>query len=468
MRCGKSTFVWLKISHLVVDFQDPSSYPTVVIARNVTFRIATALADRPVVLLHGARQTGKSTLAQQIAAQRPGSRYVTLDDLTARAAAQNDPSGFLAGMDGTVVLDEVQRVPELFLAIKAEVDRRRQPGRFLLTGSANILSLPSIAQALAGRMEIVTLWPFSQGELEARMEGFLDAVFGSEPPRGSAARSKESLEQRVVRGGFPEVVTALAPNRRAAWFEAYVTTVLHREVPELARIEGLTALPRLLQLVAARPMALLNYADLSRSCGIPQTTLKRYLALFEALFLVRTLPPWHGNIGKRLSKTPKLFLTDTGLASFLLGLDAARLQRDRTLVGPLLENFVAMELTKQLSWHPAPPSMYFFRVHEGPEVDFVLEQRSGTLVGIEVKASTTVGPGDFRGLQVLAQAVGRRFHRGIVLYTGSEVVPFASNLFAIPLEFLWTWNAKPKALTRPRRAVPAKTRQKLRKSSTVR
>lgn len=411
------------------------------LARHASARLRTALADRPVVLLHGARQTGKTTLVRAVA-EAVGARYVTLDDLTMLAAARGDPGGFLAGFAQPLVLDEVQRAPDLLLAIKAMVDRQRTPGRFLLTGSANVLLVPRVAESLAGRMEIVSLWPFSQGEIEGVVEGFIDAAFGAAPPALAPAASPVRLPERVLRGGYPEAVALASAGRRRAWFDAYLTTILHRDVRDLARIEGLTELPRLLALLASRPLAQLNYADLSRGTGLAQSTLKRYFALLETVFLVRLLPPWYANIGKRLVKTPKVLLTDTGLAAHLMGIDDARLTQDRTLLGGLLESFVAMELVKQAGWSADPPTLHHFRTHEGEEVDLVLERRGGALVGIEVKSAATVSAADFKGLRALAEVAGRRFRRGIVLYTGGEIVPFGDKLFALPVDALWRWGAQ--------------------------
>ncbi len=409
------------------------------LARHAAAPLRTALADRPVVLLHGARQTGKTTLVRAVAKEIEA-QYVTLDDLTMLAAARGDPAGFLAGFKPPLVLDEVQRAPELLLAIKAAVDRKRTPGRFLLTGSANVLLVPRVAESLAGRMEIVNLWPFSQGEMEGAVEGFIAAAFGDAEPVLPRRSSSVPLPDRVLRGGYPEAVPIESAERRRAWFDAYVTTILQRDVRDLARIEGLTELPRLLALLASRPMAQLNYAELSRGTGLPQSTLKRYFALLETMFLVQLLPPWHTNIGKRLVKTPKVLLTDTGLAAHLMGIDDTRLVHDRSFLGGLLESFVAMELVKQAGRCVDPPALYHFRTHEGDEVDLVLERRGGAVVGVEVKSAATVSTADFKGLRTLAEAAGRRFRRGIVLYTGAEIVPFGSRLVALPVEALWRWS----------------------------
>jgi hypothetical protein len=413
-------------------------YPLSVTPRHLSAPLLAALADTPVVLLHGPRQAGKSTLAKHLASTTHPSRYLTLDDASVLSAARADPAGFLAALEGQVVLDEVQRAPELFLAIKAEVDRSPQPGRFLLTGSADVLLLPRLADSLAGRLEILTLWPFSQGEIKGAKESFVDAVFAkSWPAFSSSGNHRSSLVARLLLGGYPPVLSRPAYERRRAWFGSYITTILQRDVRDLAHIEGLTALPRLLSLLAARSCSLLNLAELSRSIAIPLSTLKRYLTLLETTFLVQLLPPWSANIGKRFVKSPKVLLNDTGLIAYLLGLNEERLELDSMLMGPLLENFVAMELRKQAAWSQSQPRVFHFRLQTGQEVDLVLEDAAGNVAGIEVKASATITARDFKGLRALAELAGKRFRRGIVLYTGSSPVPFASDLHALPIGALW-------------------------------
>ncbi len=405
--------------------------------RHLARNVLDALADSPAVFLNGARQTGKSTLAQKLSRGPHRARYLSLDDIAVLAAAKNDPEGFLAGLDGPIVIDEVQRAPELFIPLKAAVDRERRPGRFLLTGSANALVLPKLAQALTGRMEILTLWPLSQGEIEATREGFIDALFrdGAAFDAGKPL-SRTEIWDRVVLGGYPEPLGRPQPERRAAWVNSYLTTIVERDIRDLAAIEGLTQLPRLLHLLAARGAGLMNYAELSRSMGLPQSTLKRYLALLEAAFLLQRLPPWSGNLGKRLVKTPKIFLNDTGLAANLLALDTARLEENVPMAGPLLETFVMAELTKQAGWSRVKPRLYHFRTETGAEVDFVMEDARGRVVGVEVKAGSA-GTGDFKGLKVLEEALGKKFLRGVVLYLGREAVPFAKNMHALPISALW-------------------------------
>lgn len=407
-------------------------------ARHLETRLLEALSDTPVVFLQGARQTGKSTLVRELAAGPHPARYLTLDDAGVLAAAESDPQGFLAGIEGDVVLDEVQRVPGLFPAIKLSVDRDRRPGRFLLTGSADILLVPDLSESLAGRVELLTLWPLSQGELLGRRERFVDRLFGSGHLDGAEPTDRADLAARVLAGGYPEAVSRRREERRQAWFGAYVTTILQRDVRDLAAIEGLGDLPRLLALAASRTGSPLNFAELSRASGVPQTTLKRYLVLLETTFLLHRLPPWSPDLGKRLVRSPEHFLVDSGLLAHLQGIDSQRLAADPDLWGKLLESFVVQELSKQIGWSATRASAFHLRTQTGIEVDVVLEDAAGRCAGIEVKAGATLGERDFRGLRFLADQLGERFVRGVLLYTGREAVPFGEKLVALPIAALWS------------------------------
>ena len=420
--------------------------------RNTIASVLEGLADSPVLLLTGARQVGKTTLVQELSRRRPACQYLTFDDMNVLNAAKTDPAAFVAGLPGPVILDEIQRVPELFVALKASVDRDRRPGRFVLTGSANVLALPRLSESLAGRMELHRLWGLSQGELEGVREGFIDALFAprfAPPPPGPLRGA--ALPERILRGGYPEVVARQAPARRRRWFESYLATILQRDVKELAQIEDLIALPRLLAVLATRAAKLLNFADISRDCALPQTTLKRYLALLEMTYLVQPLPAWSANPSKRLAKAPKLLFTDTGLLAHLLGLGGREVRKEKSY-GALLENFVALELLKHFGWSGTPARLRHFRTHSGLEVDLVLEDDSGRLAGIEVKASATLHNDDFKGLRALAETAPRKFLRGVVLYNGEQALPFGPNLWALPLHTLWTWNTKKHPARRTKRA----------------
>lgn len=417
-------------------------------------QVLAALADTPVVLLHGARQAGKSTLAQVIAADAHPARYLTLDDPSTFTAAKGDAAGFILGLEGKVVIDEVQRAPELFVAIKAAVDRGRQPGRFLLTGSANILLLPQLSESLAGRMEILTLWPLSQGELEGEDENCVNRMFAPRLILPADSITREDLVQRIVMGGYPEVVLR-RPLRRAAWFRSYITTIMQRDVRDIMQIERLDEMLRLLGVLAGRTGTLLNVADLSRTLGIPQTTLHRYLTLLQATFLIQLVPAWTTHVRKRLLKTPKIILADTGLAAHLVGMDGRGLMSNAELWGAFLETFVAMELLKQMTWSKIRPALYHFRTAKGEGVDLVLEAPSGELVAVEVKATAALGADDFGGLRTLASIAGRRFKRGVLLYLGDQALPFGRNLYAFPISSRWTWQ-----VASDRRSAAARSRER--------
>ena len=386
--------------------------------RHLIDRLLDGLADTPAVLVNGARQTGKSTLVQSTELAGQSRQYLTFDDPGILAAAQRDPNGFVAGLNMPVTLDEVQHVPEIFPVIKAAIDRKRQSGQFLLTGSANVMLLPKLSESLAGRMEVLTLWPFSQGEIHGVRETFVDTLF-SQKPVGWAGKTatvrRDELLETILAGGYPLAVARQSATRRDAWFQSYVMTMLQRDIRDLANIADVTAVPRLLSVVAARAGGLLNFADLSRSVALPQTTLKRYFALLEGTFLVQLLRPWARNLGKRTIQTPKVYINDTGLLAYLLGATVDRLKAEGNLAGGVLENFVLMELRKLSTWSTIQPELFYWRTASGQEVDVVLEDRAGRVTGVEVKAAATLSGNDVRGLQALASTAGKHWVRGVVL-----------------------------------------------------
>jgi len=407
-----------------------------IFSRNLQDRIEAALLDTPVVLLNGARQVGKSTLVRMLA-DAAGVPYYTLDDATVLAAASSDPEGFIGNLPPAVVIDEVQSVPSLFPAIKRSVDLDRRGGRFLLTGSANVLLIPRLADSLAGRMEVVSLRPLSRGELIGTKEAFVDWLFsGRAPSLAPSHQDTADLPSLLAQGGYPEAVNRDSAARRAAWMESYLTAILQRDVRDLAQIEGLTELPRLLALLAARTSGLLNVADVARSCSLPATTVARYTSMLRTVFLFDPLPAWSVNLEKRLVKASKVHLVDSGLAAYLAGYDEDRLRADSGFTGRLLETFVLSEIRKQLSWSEKRAQAFHFRAVTGGEVDIVLETADGSVAGIEVKLSSSVGPKDFAGLEVLSQACGARLVRGVVLYRGSQEVPFG-RFIAMPVDSLW-------------------------------
>lgn len=404
--------------------------------RFVRPRLVEALADTPVVLIHGPRQCGKTTLAQSVG-KAVGYAYISFDSDVLRAAAQADPVGFVADLPDKVVLDEVQRVPELFTALKMAVDRDRRPGRFILTGSANVLLVPKLADSLAGRLEILRLHPLAQAELAGRVPGFLTALFGDGFKVGAQARLGKELAERIAAGGYPAALARPLARRRAAWYRDYLETLVQRDVRDMARISALEVLPRLLALAAGQTARLLNVADLAAPFQLSRPTIRDYVTLLARVFLLEELPPWHSNRLSRLIKTPKLHLCDTGLACALLGIDAVALAADRPLLGQLLESFVFQELRRQASWREEPITFHHFRDKDGVEVDIVLESGNQQLAGIEIKAAATVRAADFRGLRKLRDSAGEHFAMGVVLYDGETTAPFGDRLFAVPIRSLW-------------------------------
>jgi predicted AAA+ superfamily ATPase len=398
--------------------------------------LTEALADAPVVLIHGPRQCGKTTLAQGIAESRDYA-YFSFDDAVALSAATTDPVGFVADLPEHCILDEVQRVPALFTAIKAAVDRGRRPGRFLLTGSANVLFVPKLADSLAGRMELLRLHPLAQCELAGHKPGFLDALFVGGFKARHYGRLGRELAERIAAGGYPAALARASPRRRATWYRDYIETLVQRDVRDLARIASLDALPRLLALAAGQTARLVNVSDLAAPFQLSRPTIKDYVTLLERVFLLEQLVPWHSNRLSRLVKSPKLHLGDTGVACALLGLDAESLWQDRATLGQLLETFVFQELRRQASWRDDDIRFHHFRDKDGAEVDIVLERGGRELAGVEVKAAATVTSADFRGLRKLRGAAGKRFAAGVVLYDGDASVGFGEGLFAVPVRALW-------------------------------
>jgi len=341
----------------------------------------------PVVTITGPRQSGKTTLARSVFADKP---YANLEDPVTREFAQTDPKGFLVQYRDGAVIDEIQRVPELFTSLKLAVDRDRTPGRFILTGSTNTLLVPKLADSLAGRMEILRLHPLAQCELAKKPPTFLDRLFGGTFSTRTYERLGEDLSARIVSGGYPAAVARPTHRRRSAWYRDYVETLIQRDVRDLARIRALDALPRLLALAAGQTAQLLNVSDLASPFQLSRPTVREYVTLLERIFLLDILPPWHSNRLSRLIKTPKVHVGDTGVACSLLGLDAGNLTRDRKILGHLVETFVFQELRRQASWHGTEIRFHHFRDKDGSEVDIVLERAAHEVAGIEVKASATV------------------------------------------------------------------------------
>jgi predicted AAA+ superfamily ATPase len=422
---------------MILRIAEHSPQSVKLIERGLADTVVEAMQESRVVALLGARQAGKSTLARMLAADRLPADYVTLDDEPVRSLAAGDPVGFVAGLGRRTIIDEIQRAPELLLAIKSRVDRDQTPGQFLLTGSANLRRIPTVADALPGRVDYLTLWPFTHGEVNGRAERFLARLFDGEIPTISdAPTGRGAYSEILLAGGFPEARARGAAARRR-FFESYVTSIVERDVVDTSRVHDPSAVGTLLRLVAARSGSLARYDALARDAGVDGKTAKAHLAVLERLFLVRIRQPWHVNLGHRQVKAPKLFVADPGLLAALIGADERRLREDDGFAGAVFETFVATELERQASWSPEPLRFWHYREGER-EVDVIIERPSGDIVGIEVKARATVRAHDFLGLVHLRERLGRRLLAGAVLYAGERALPFGEGLWALPLSALWT------------------------------
>lgn len=403
-------------------------------SRKIARNILEALKDTPILLVQGARQVGKSTLVKDLIQKEKNASYITFDSLNVLESAKRDPINFISQLKTPVTLDEVQYVPEILPALKMAVDEDRRPGQYILTGSANVLLLPNAAEYLVGRMELFVLWPLSQSEKLGLESNFVDDLFRGAFQSGKRyEKNSDEIITSICLGGYPELQTRKNTQRRDAWFESYLDLILRRDVKMLAQIEGLAELPHLLSLLATRISGLLNFAELSRTSTLAQSTLKRYFTLLHNIFLIYTLPAWSTNLGKRLVKTPKLYFVDTGLASYLQGFNPEGLAASVNAIGPLLENFVVMELVKQSSWSETKPAIYHYRTHNQNEIDVILEDRAGNIVAIEIKNTQTIKKSALSAMQTLRDEIGDRFKAGVLLYSGDQELSLEKKLWGIPL-----------------------------------
>jgi len=393
------------------------------------------MADTPAVLVNGPRQSGKTTLVRQFDETLP---YISLDDATRLAAARADPQGFIRQLDRAII-DEIQRAPELLLALKLSIDADRRPGRFLLTGSANVMSLPTIADSLAGRIEVHALLPLSNAELAGRAPDFLERAQACDWPAQRTDQSPgvgSALIEHVLAGGYPEMRARATSRRRQAWAQAYLTTLVERDIRDIANIDEATRIPQLMAILATLSGQLLNLSQIAGQIGLNLHTAEKYIGILEKLFLVLRLPAWSRNELSRLIKTPKIHFLDAGLQAALLRTNADWLQQERSRFGAILESWVYGELLKIINLSAERWFISHYRDKDQVEVDFVLESPLRAVIGIEVKAAATVGATDFKGLRRLREHCGQAFTSGIVLYDGTAAVPFGNDLWAVPLGWL--------------------------------
>lgn len=406
--------------------------------RRVKPRLIEALASSRAVGVIGPRQAGKTTLVRDLIAEEFPASYSTLDDPATRAFALDDPVGFVAGLDGPAVIDEIQRAPELMLVIKMRMDQDPRPGQFLITGSANIITLPTIRDALPGRVRYVHLWPFAQVEIEQRGGNLVDELFDRkfviEDLGGADPRS---VATRIVSGGYPSAYRQ-PPGERRAGFEAYADSVAGRDMQDFVRLRDVATVGRLLRLLAARSATLLSRRSLAQDLGVDPKTAAHHLGILQELMLVRIHPAWHTSLSQREIKTPKVYLTDTGMLAALVGADEERISSDPNIRGMAFETFVVMELVKLAGWSESSPRLYHYRDRDGHEVDVVIERPGGEIVGVEVKAGATVTPSDFRALTRLRERSGSKFRSGVVFYGGAKRLPFRDRMWAMPISALWS------------------------------
>lgn len=403
--------------------------------RRIEPRIAEAMLDTPVVLLAGPRQAGKTTLVRQIS-ERDGLRYLTLDDELTLLSAREDPVGMIRSLDRAVI-DEIQRAPQLLLAIKKSVDEDRRPGRFLLTGSANVMTLPTVADSLAGRMETLSLLPLSQSEIELRSANWIDSVFAGQIPNVDQPILGDRLIERVLAGGYPEAISRISTKRRVTWAHQYIDAIIQRDVRDVAGIEKLDQLPRFLRALAQTAGQMCNYTQLAGQVGLDGKTASRYVGILEQMYLLKRIEVWANNRLKRVVKTSKLQFVDSGLLAALLDLTVEEVHSNRTRFGSVLETFVYGELLKHTTTAEGDYHLMYYRDADKFEVDVVIENTAGQIVGVEVKASATIKESDLRGLKKLASLTGSQFKMGVLLYDGSETMPLGNEIWAAPLSSLW-------------------------------
>ena len=404
--------------------------------RLIAPHLLEAMSDTPVVLLAGPRQAGKTTLVKQIAGKSGEFRYLTLDDALTLLSAQEDPVGMIRSLDRAVI-DEIQRAPGLLLAIKKSVDEDRRPGRFLLTGSANLMALPTVADSLAGRMETLSLLPLSQSEISGQTANWLDRAFAGHLPQAGSSARDDDLVARVLRGGYPEALTRSTDRRRTTWARQYLAAMVERDVRDIANIDKLDQLPRFLRALAQMAGQMCNYSQLGGQVGIDNKTAAKYLGIFEQMYLLQRVDVWARNRLKRMVKMPKLQFIDAGLLATLLDLTTEETQKDKTRFGHVLETFVYAELLKHASTAEGDYQLLYYRDADQVEVDVVIENAAGQVVGVEVKSSATVKESDLRGLRKLAGLAGADFKMGVLLYDGDETLPLGDNIWAAPLSTLW-------------------------------
>lgn len=404
--------------------------------RNVHDLVVEALGDTRIVLVAGARQVGKTTLTRAISSAPHPMRPLTLDDQATRDAATSDPTGFVSGLTGPTLIDEIQRAPDLLLAIKDDVDRDTRPGRYLLTGSTNLLASKRINDALTGRIETVRLWPLAQTEIHGGSVNVVDALHAAAPPHVTGAPvGRAALQGFLSAGGYPEA-RLRDGRRRSRWFENHLATALSRDLRDISDAVKTEAMPGLLRLLASQAANLLSYRAVGARLDLHHQTVKSYVGLLEQMFLVRRLPGWRPGLGAREVQAPKIYIVDTGLMAHLMGAGDERIVSDDQITGKIVENFVAAELIKHAEWAAEAVRLHHYQ-REREDVDLVLEWNDGSIAAIEVKSRATVRRNDWKWVAKLRDQRDSSFRAGVVFYTGEQTIPLGDRLWAVPLSGLW-------------------------------
>jgi len=406
--------------------------------RYIKTNIYNALQDTPVVYIMGPRQSGKTTIVKTIIDEKWD--YISFDDTAQLNIAKSDPVGFVRNIpkEKSVVLDEVQRLPELFVSIKQAVDEHRIPGRFLLTGSANALLLPTLSDSLAGRMEMIQLNTLSECEILDREPSFLKKIMEGNAPDTKEIRVRNYLINRIVTGCFPEPLQREKEARIKAWYDNYLQSLIQKDIRDLGHIEHHREMTQLLKALTLYSGNLINFSELGGKLELHRTTVKKYTNLLEQLFLLEYLPPWHCNDYKRLIKTPKIHITDTGIICAARGINAHKFTANPDILGSVLETFVFNELRKQANFINEKLKFYHYRDKDNVEVDIVIENSSDELIGIEVKATASIKQSDLVGLKKLEEIANKKFKMGVLLYDGDHTTSFGDKLFAVPIASLWS------------------------------
>ena len=401
-------------------------------------QLLRALKDFPVVLIQGPRQCGKTTLAHMLNSKKEVYKYISFDNESIAKTAQDDPIGFIHNLPKRVILDEVQKAPEIFPTLKTVIDKNRKPGRFILTGSASVLHLPRLSESLAGRMCILRLYPFSQNELSNDTSCFFKSIFKKKIITQEVKPvSLSLLIDKITKGGYPVALKLPTETRVASWYTNYINTLIQKDIRDISQMRAVDILPNLLTLCATQTAHLLNFSRLASAFQVSRSSIVYYISLLEHMFFLEKLQPWFHNRLSRIIKTPKIHISDTGLACALLKINKLSLQKDPILLGQLAETFVFQELKKQASYSSKYYDFFHYRNRKGHEIDIIIEHNN-EILGIEVKLSSTIRSSDFNNLRRLKNIIGKQFARGVLIYTGNVCMCIEKELFAMPISYLWT------------------------------